>query len=184
MKTLITQERIEFLYNEAKESNQEFLEEFKMHKDYYNGKQLPDDVLSVLKERGQPPIFENIYYKIGNKIIGFKLAGKQDIKVVPRKQEDKNTASLMSDLLKSITDTEEYSLEKHDCDIDLLLGLGVWEVCIRELEEEDSVGVKLREVFLKHIPTESFLFDPTSLKSHSNNFAENIYNTKEFPQRC
>lgn len=136
--------------------------EFRKQKAYYNGKQLPHDVLQVLQERGQPPLWENIYHKIGNKIIGFKLAGKQDIKVSPRQRNDKNIAQMLTDILKSITDTEEYNLQKHSNDIDLLLGMSVWQVRIRTLREQDISGQKLHEVYLSHIPTESFFVDQQS----------------------
>ncbi len=154
-------ERLQFLLKEATNTDTGH-REFSIHKKYYNGDQLPPDVLQVLSERGQPPIWENIYHKIGNKIIGFKLAGKQDIKVSPRQRNDKNIAQMLTDILKSITDTEEYALQKHSNDVDLLLGMSVWQVRIRELREEDITGQKLCEVYLSHIPTESFYIDPMS----------------------
>lgn len=153
-------ERLEFLLSTAL-TNRSY-DEFFTQKNYYNGKQLPPDVLQTLNERGQPPIWENIYHKIGNKIIGFKLAGKQDIKVAPRQRDDKPIAQILTDILKSITDTEEYNLQKHNNDIDLLLGMAVWQVKIRTLDEEDITGEKMCEVYLAHIPTESFLIDPLS----------------------
>lgn len=157
----MTIERLNFLLQSAQNAAQSH-QEFIMHKKYYHGHQLPSDVISILHERGQPPLWENIYHKIGNKIIGFKLAGKQDMKVVPRQRNDKAIAQMLTDILKSITDTEEYNLQKHHVDIDLLLGMAVWQVTIRALEEQDISGQKMCEVSLVHIPVESFYIDPLS----------------------
>lgn len=44
-------------YQKALIANAEFLEA----KKYYNGNQLPQDVLNIILERGQTPIVENMF---------------------------------------------------------------------------------------------------------------------------
>ncbi|WP_443093561.1 portal protein, partial [Helicobacter pylori] len=52
-------------YQKALIANAEFLEA----KKYYNGNQLPQDVLNIILERGQTPIVENMFKVIVNKIL-------------------------------------------------------------------------------------------------------------------
>jgi len=141
------------------------IKEFKIARDYYAGKQLPSDVIAVLQERGQPPIHENILAMIMEKIEGYKSMARQDMVVVGRQREDRQKAEVLSDILKSISDTPEYIREKRASDTDLLLGLAVVEIYVKELDSSDSFGTKEKAIKISRISPTSFLLDPFSRKS-------------------
>lgn len=149
----------------AESGNANSIKEFKTARDYYSGRQLPSDVIAVLKERGQPPIHENILAMIMEKIEGYKSMARQDMVVVGRQREDRDKAEVLSDVLKSISDTPEYIREKRASDTDLLLGLSVVEVYIKELASTDSFGIKEKVIKIARISPSSFLIDPFSRKS-------------------
>ncbi|MGG7073206.1 hypothetical protein U5B43_02930 [Campylobacter sp. 9BO] len=157
-------EQLKDMLKQASDGNAKSIREYKQAKEYYSGKQLPSDVEATLKERGQPPIYENLLAMIMEKIKGYKGMARQEMEVVGRQREDRDKAAVLSDILKSISDTTEFLKEKRACDSDLLLGLGVLEVWIKELKSSDSFGKKEKTITMKRISPECFLIDPYSLK--------------------
>ncbi len=65
---------------------------------YYHAEQLPEDVKAVIEERGGVKIVENIYKMLVNKILGYKIASLQEVKVSGRQEQDKALADLLNDL--------------------------------------------------------------------------------------
>lgn len=149
----------------AEGENSKSIREFKIARDYYSGKQLPSDVIAILEERGQPPIHENILAMIMDKIEGYKSMARQDMVVVGRQREDRDKAMVLGDILKSISDDPSYIREKRASDTDLLLGLAVVEVYIKELESSDRFGVREKAIGITRLAPTSFLIDPFSRKS-------------------
>lgn len=145
-------------------NNKASLEEFRESKRYYHGNQLPEDVKADLRERGQPAFVENIYKKHSNKILGFNDSGRQEIKAQGRQREDKNIASLITDVCKTVTDKPEYQLNKKQADEDLQHGLGVLEVYVEASEELDLFGHKEKDIKIVHVPSKCFLIDCYSQK--------------------
>ncbi len=84
-------------YNKALIENTEFLEARK----YYNGNQLPPDVLKIILERGQTPIVENMFKVIVNKILGYKIESISEIRLSPKQEEDRALSDLLNSLLQS-----------------------------------------------------------------------------------
>ena len=157
-------DKLQKLYNEAVELNKESTKEFDEHKQYFHGDQLPSDVLAKLRARSQPAHWENIYQKIGNKIMGFKITTRKEVRVMGRQREDKGVAELLTDIFRTIFDKESFNVQQKQCDVDLLLGLGVFEVSVFDTGEKDDLGRAILEVIIEHIPSESFLIDPFSVK--------------------
>ncbi|CUU74277.1 hypothetical protein [Campylobacter hyointestinalis] len=162
---MLDQIKLKAILEEASMNNRSSIEEFKEAKRYYGGKQLPDDVIATLKERGQPPIHENILAMMIEKIQGYKSMARQDIEVVGRQKQDRDMALVLSDILKSISDSRDFLSEKIASDENLLLGMGVLEVWIKELDATDAWGKKEKQIYVKSIPPTSFLIDPYSQKS-------------------
>ncbi|PPB52934.1 portal protein [Campylobacter hyointestinalis] len=139
---MLDQIKLKAILEEASMNNRSSIEEFKEAKRYYGGKQLPDDVIATLKERGQPPIHENILAMMIEKIQRYKSMARQDIEVVGRQKQDRDMALVLSDILKSISDSRDFLSEKIASDENLLLGMGVLEVWIKELDATDAWGKK------------------------------------------
>lgn len=143
-----------------KEQGQYAIDEYNQAKAYYHSNQLPSDVLSIIQERGQTPITENIYKMIVNKILGYKISSMQEIKLTPRQEQDKPLTDLLNDILKYITQNKNYDKEIIKRDRDLIFGMSVCEVWVTQDEEG-------KEVEIKTINPESFYIDAFSVDSNA-----------------
>lgn len=171
-------DKLQKLHDEAVELNKDSTKEFDEHKKYYHGDQLPSDVLAKLLKRSQPAHWENIYQKIGNKIMGFKITTRKEVRVLGRQREDKGVATLLTDIFRTIFDNKAFNIQQKQCDVDLLLGIGVFEVTVVDTGEKDDLGRAILEVSIEHIPSESFLVDPFSVKydcSDSKHFHKELW---------
>lgn len=147
---------LSYFFEEARNGNYEALKEYKTAKAYLHGKQLDSKTIEILRKRGQPILWENIYSMLAEKILGYKSISAQEIEVLGRQESDKNVALVLNQIIKSLVDNEKYEMQKEKADFDLLLGMGVMELWIKE----DEDGYK--DIVMHHIPTQSFLLDPYS----------------------
>ncbi|WP_104748588.1 portal protein [Helicobacter cetorum] len=137
-------------YQKALIENTEFLEA----KKYYNGNQLPPDVLKIIQERGQTPIVENMFKVIVNKILGYKIESISEIRLSPKQQEDRALSDLLNSLLQVFIQQENYDKAMIARDKDLLIGgLGVIQLWVVEDKERNV------EIDIKALKPESFVID-------------------------
>ncbi|RKV28065.1 portal protein [Helicobacter pylori] len=137
-------------YNRALIENTEFLEARK----YYNGNQLPPDVLKIILERGQTPIVENMFKVIVNKILGYKIESISEIRLSPKQEEDRALSDLLNSLLQVFIQSENYDKAMIERDKNLLIGgLGVIQLWV--IEDKD----KNIEIEIKALKPESFVID-------------------------
>ncbi|MDU9702945.1 portal protein [Helicobacter pylori] len=137
-------------YNKALIENTEFLEARK----YYNGNQLPPDVLKIILERGQTPIVENMFKVIVNKILGYKIESISEIRLSPKQEEDRALSDLLNSLLQVFIQSENYDKAMIERDKNLLIGgLGVIQLWV--IEDKD----KNIEIDIKALKPESFVID-------------------------
>ncbi|WP_459177805.1 portal protein, partial [Helicobacter felis] len=128
--------------------------EFKQAVAYYHGNQLPADVLSIITERGQTPIVENIYKMIINKILGYKIQSIQEVRLTPRQEEDKPLADLLNDLLKYFSQKKNFDKEMIKRDRDLIMGgLGVIELWAVS-DAQGNIDIEI-----KALDPQSFIID-------------------------
>ncbi|EQD92264.1 portal protein [Helicobacter pylori PZ5080] len=140
-------------YNSALIENMEFLEARK----YYNGNQLPPDVLKIILERGQTPIVENMFKVIVNKILGCKIESISEIRLSPKQEEDRALSDLLNSLLQVFIQSENYDKAMIERDKNLLIGgLGVIQLWV--IEDKD----KNIEIDIKALKPESFVIDHLS----------------------
>ncbi len=137
-------------YNKALIENTEFLEARK----YYNGNQLPPDVLKIILERGQTPIVENMFKVIVNKILGYKIESISEIRLSPKQEEDRALSDLLNSLLQVFIQSENYDKAMIERDKNLLIGgLGVIQLWVVEDKEKNI------EIGIKALKPESFIVD-------------------------
>ncbi|WP_104687721.1 portal protein [Helicobacter acinonychis] len=137
-------------YQHALKANSEFLEA----KKYYNGNQLPPDVLNIILERGQTPIVENMFKVIVNKILGYKIESLSEIRLSPKQEEDRALSDLLNSLLQVFIQQENYDKAMIERDKNLLIGgLGVIQLWVQEDEEKNI------EIGIKALNPESFIID-------------------------
>ncbi|MGL2874230.1 portal protein [Helicobacter pylori] len=137
-------------YNKSLVENTEFLEARK----YYNGNQIPPDVLKIILERGQTPIVENMFKVIVNKILGYKIESISEIRLSPKQEEDRALSDLLNSLLQVFIQSENYDKAMIERDKNLLIGgLGVIQLWV--IEDKD----KNIEIDIKALRPESFVID-------------------------
>lgn len=141
------------LYEADKKHNEKSLREYEEAKKYYHGEQLPSSAKQIIQERGQSPIVENIFKLIINKIVGYKAQSISEIKVSGRQEQDKDLANLINDLLKIFSQNRNYNKEIIARDKELIFGLAVVELWIKENANKDY------EIELKNLTPNSFLID-------------------------
>lgn len=138
------------------EASKSSLEEFKEALEYYHSDQLPADVLSVIKSRGQVPLHENMFKMIVNKILGYKSQAIQEVRVSGRQEQDRALANLLNDLLKTFSQQTAYNKEILKRDFNLILGMSVVELWASR-EEENNI-----QITLKSIAPNAFIIDKYS----------------------
>lgn len=139
--------------------NKESMDEFELAKQYYEGNQLDPYTLSVLESRGQPPLYENLYAMLGEKLLGYKINASVELQAIGFQKEDRATAEILTNILKSITQTKEYQITKQQCDLDLMLGICACEIWLKESANKEDIYISIR-----HIPLYSLYIDPYSQK--------------------
>lgn len=137
------------------------INELKEARRYYHGHQLQSQELDLLQNRGQIPIYENIFKMICDKILGYKIQSATEIRVSGRQEEDKTLANLLTDLLKAFSQQNHYEKEMYKRDFDLLMGLAVIELWILK----DTQGNF--HIPIKSLPSESFLIDCYSVDKNA-----------------
>lgn len=151
-------DELQKLYDMDFEANQSSLKEYDEAKKYYHGYQLPSDVAAELQHRGQPPIVENIYKMIVDKILGYKSESIQEIKLSGRQEQDKPLATLLNDLLKVFSQQDGFDAEIIKRDKELILGMAVIKLWV----EKDIYGDF--HISIENIPASSFIVDKYSLE--------------------
>lgn len=156
---------------------QQSYDEFLEAKEYYEGNQLPDYIKSILASRGQPILFENMYALIGEKLLGYKLNASTEMNAVGFQKKDREKAQILTNILKSITQTKDYQINKQKCDLDLMCGLCAAEVWLSESEIDNDLHITI-----KHIPINALYIDPYSQKEDGSDckyFHKVLYSDKE-----
>lgn len=143
-------------FRDDQEDNELSLQEYLKAKEYYHGAQLSADIIALLKERGQPISYENLYKMIVDKILGYKMQSIQEIKVSGRQEEDKPLALLLGDILKVFSQSFEYDKQIARRDFELILGMAVVELWVERDDEGNN------QISLKTIPSKSFVIDKYS----------------------
>lgn len=136
---------LSYFFEEARNGNYEALKEYETAKAYLHGRQLDSKTIEILQKRGQPILWENIYSMLADKILGYKSISAQEIEVLGRQESDKDVALVLNQIIKSLVDNEKYEMQKEKADLDLLLGMGVMQIWIKE----DEQGYKQRANLLQ-----------------------------------
>lgn len=149
-------DELQKLYDMDYEANQSSLKEYEEAKRYYHGEQLPPDVKFIIADRDQPPIVENIYKMIVDKILGYKSESIQEVKLSGRQEQDKPLATLLNDLLKVFSQQDGFDSEIIKRDKDLILGMAVMKLWIEQDKNKDF------HISIENIPADSFIVDKYS----------------------
>lgn len=175
------------MLKESKELNLLALKEYEEACNYYHANQLPYDVIAQLKERGQPPQFENIFGMLMDKILGFKSNSKQDIVVQGQQYEDKDLALVLTDIIKTISTTKKYEEERRKSELSLCLGIAISRVWCENLHKKDILGKNEKIISVENINPLCFFIDPLSIcmdASDAKYFHHMIFMDKQDAENC
>lgn len=136
---------------------QECYDEFAETKKYYDGDQLSESIKRILDSRGQPYMFENMYALIGEKLLGYKINASTEMNAIGFQKNDRVKAELLTNIIKSITQTKDYQLVKQKCDLDLMCGICACEVWLEQTKDKEDL-----KITIKHIPINALYIDPYS----------------------
>lgn len=131
--------------------------------DYYDGIQLTSTERQALADRGQPDIIVNRTRVAINGILGIIAHSHTDPKAWPRTQEDTDSADVMSDVLRYVTQKNHFNSIKVLCAKDNFIG----GACALMVGVDPNKNVPLTQ-----IRWEEFIYDP---RSRALNFSDARY---------
>lgn len=83
--------------------------------DFYDGLQWTEEEMAELVERGQAPLVYNKVKSAINWMLGTELRTRVDGKVLPRTEDDEESAEVKSKLLKFLSDTNRTPFKRSQC---------------------------------------------------------------------
>lgn len=104
---------------------------------FYDGQQLTDDEIRVLRDRKQPIVIMNRVRPAVNGIVGVVERGRIDPKAIPREPTDEDSANLATDVLRYVADYNRFQVLRSRMFLDMLRA--GWTGSIQEVDEEGEV---------------------------------------------
>ena len=154
------------LFETAEELNREGRAKAERDRRYYDGQQLTDEEIKVLRKRSQPPVVMNRIKPKIDYLIGYEQTNRVDPVALPRTPKHEDDAKAITDVLRYVADAVDLDVIKSDCWKDLLIeGFCGSEVTVRE-------GKRGIEVEVNQILWDRCFYDPHSRR---HNFSDARY---------
>jgi len=138
-------------------------EEAQVAIDMYHNRQFTQAEIDVLESRGQPVETFNIIKMFSNAIEGYMESTVHDIQVSPRYMSNPTAALLLNDVVKYITDTNEFDNEGSKSVLD---GILTGKMCVFydvvDTKNTDAFGRKVKELKIEYVPSNRVRTDPMS----------------------
>lgn len=131
--------------------------------DFFHNRQYSDTHIAILNKRGQPVETYNVIKMFGRMFLGYLGSVINDIKIIPRQQNDIYTAAILNDLVTYTLQQNNFSEEANKVKLDgILSGLMCVFEKVEKTGETDMFGNPLFEIKLQHIPSHEIILDPQS----------------------
>lgn len=131
----------------------------------YHNRQYSEAHRRILERRGQPQETFNVIKMFSRMFLGYLSSVINEVKVVPRQQQDIYTAAVLNDLVNYTFQTNNFIAEAQKVKLDgILTGLMCVYENVRRTGELDRFGRPLYEITLEHIPSNEIILDPHSRK--------------------
>jgi hypothetical protein len=122
----------------------------------YDGRQWTDEEIAGLEARGQAPLVFNVLAQAVDWIVGTERRTRVDWNVLPRSDEDVETAGLKKELLKYISDVNKLGWQRSFAFKDSVIsGLGLIEDCVVSAANEEPIHAR-------YCDWKTFWWDPNS----------------------
>jgi len=145
-------------FEEAEDQGRDARELAERDRDYYDGKQLTDEEVQTLQQRGQPPV---VFNRIGPKIdalLGFEQRMRTDPKAYPRTPKHEQEAESITDAIRFVLEDQRFDFVRSDVAEDLAIE-GVCAVTVTARQGRNG-----HEIVLNQVPWDRFYADPYSRK--------------------
>jgi hypothetical protein len=96
-------------FEESEEASREAREKAERDQDYYDNKQLTQEDVNKLRDRGQPPIAINLIRRKVDTLRGMEVKQRSDPKAWPRTPADADHAEIATDTLRFVFDSAKYN---------------------------------------------------------------------------
>jgi hypothetical protein len=150
--------RLVSYFEESETASDTARREAEMARDYVDGHHWTAEELAILKQRRQPPTFNNI---IGRKIAllkGMERRGRSDPKAYPRTPVDEVEADAATQALRFVADDQRYDVIRSSVYENMLVeGFGGCEVIAEQNDADGNINI-----VINHISWDRLFFDPHS----------------------
>lgn len=154
---------LEKMFDESRDQTSHARKDQQLDQDYYDGpEQLNSEVRTILKARGQPPIYDNRIAPAIDGILGIIETSKVDPRAYPRNPEDQAACDVATKTLRYVSDRSFWQQVKLDCAEDYLK-----QGLTAAIVEFDG-----RDIKAEQIRWETFFYDT---KSRKNDFSDAKY---------
>lgn len=162
-------------FEDARNNSSDAMDLSNKCRDYYDGKQLSDEMSKELKKRGQPPVvFNRIQPKI-DYLLGSERRSRTDPKAFPRTPNHDEAADAATDAIRYVMDNNNFDVISSDVfENELIEGTGGVSV---------EVDPDTFDIILKRIPWDRYFYDPHSReRNHSDASYDGIVMWMDFDE--
>lgn len=126
-------------------------------RDYHDNKQLSDEELKVLRQRGQPPYIDNRIKSKVDYLVGLEKQQRVNPRAWPRTPMHEDDAESVSESLNYVADKENFDYKRSQIWKNLLVeGAGGFSIAVEQSKKGDV------EVKLRRIAWDRMFWDPAS----------------------
>jgi len=143
-------------FDESREMTQDARALSETCQDYYDGKQLTPEERQVLRKRKQPETIDNRVRIAINGVLGVIATGKSEPRAWPRTPKDEDAADVVTDILRFVSDENNFDASKLQCFRDMLVPGTMGAI----VEVDDDLKPTITQ-----IRWEEFFYDPRSRRN-------------------
>lgn len=153
---LATLEQLVEMFEESKDLTRRTRSLAERCRDYYDGDQLTEEEIAILKRRKQPPVIINRIAPKVDYLLGVEAQSRTDPKAFPRTPSSEDTSEAVTDSIRYVCDNADFDLTASECFENLTIeGTAA---CLIEVKGEK------REILPKWIPFDRVFYDPHSIR--------------------
>ena len=166
-------------FEESEEASRDARQKAERDQDYYDNKQLTNEEIEKLKQRGQPPVVINLIRRKIDTLRGVEVKQRSDPKAWPRTPADADSAEIATDTLRYVFDSAKYNQQVRKWVWKDLIVVG-WAGVQLQLKDEGrpdkisrAVGMKPnKRLVWKKTPWDRMFWDPHSAE---HDFSDCLY---------
>lgn len=155
-------------FEEAEEASYHARVKAERDHDYYDGKQLTELEYKKLQERGQPPVVMNLIRRKIDFLLGLEARQRSDPKAYPRTPMDGDSAEVVTQTLRYVSDNTDYHQKRARVWKDMLVpGWGGVQLMVKGARRADPLSIRFGfapnpDLVIKRTAWDRMFWDPYS----------------------